>query len=161
MCSKHYKAWHRGTFDPETGEDRRRAINGLPFEERLARHLEVGDCWEWMGALTKGYGSIRLSNPNRHCLVHRWVWEQLVGAIPEGLELDHLCRNRRCCNPDHLEPVTQKTNQERGAMNWTTGPCIRSHLPSERRRSKGGQTYCKACRAEYRARRRLDIKEVK
>jgi hypothetical protein len=163
MCRTHYGAWSRGTYDPKTDSDTRRWVVGQPFEERLARSVEVGDCWEWTGAKINGYGSIGLSNPTRHRLVHRWVWETLVGPIRQGLELDHRCRNHACCNPDHLEPVTKKINQERGAKNWTTGPCKHGHPATSRRRTAGGQTYCADCRSAYQKRRRsmIEVKEVR
>lgn len=125
----------------------------LPFEQRLARKVQIADCWEWTGAKTKGYGSIRISNPNRHYLVHRWVWENLVGPIPDGLELDHRCRNRACCNPDHLEPVIPIVNQQRGASNWTVGSCKHGHPPEMRYWTSGGATICRGCRAKWKNRR--------
>lgn len=68
------------------------------------------NCWEWQGAIhSGGYGVLGRE------YVHRLVYEELIGPVPEGLQLDHLCRNRRCCNPGHLEPVTQAENLQRGA----------------------------------------------
>lgn len=82
----------------------------------LASRVRVGsetDCWEWMGQRTTGgYGV--LSVKGRMHMTHRLVYEVLVGPIPVGLQIDHLCRNRACCRPDHLEPVTAKVNSERG-----------------------------------------------
>ncbi len=76
-------------------------------------------CWQWTGAIRKqGYGQIgeggAASDGARNLLVHRVVYMRLVGPIPEGLELDHLCRNKRCCRPEHLEAVTRRTNTLRG-----------------------------------------------
>lgn len=72
-----------------------------------------GGCLVWIGARIKtGYGQTRVGN--RVHMAHRAYFELRVGPIPEGLELDHLCRNRGCVNPDHLEPVTHKENLLRG-----------------------------------------------
>jgi hypothetical protein len=84
--------------------------------EREKRWGEGGDyivdesgCWIWQRYINRhGYGRLarggKRGTPRQ--LAHRWYYERLVGPIPDGLELDHLCRNRACVNPDHLEPVT-------------------------------------------------------
>ena len=70
-------------------------------------------CWLWTRGLTKaGYGQVRV-NKRKH-YVHRLVYQAVRGAIPPELELDHLCRRPRCCNPKHLEPVTHRENVLRG-----------------------------------------------
>lgn len=69
-------------------------------------------CWEWDGTLSvEGYGVFRENY--RQIKAHRWTYEQFVGPIPDGLTIDHLCRNRRCVNPAHLEPVTAGENARR------------------------------------------------
>ena len=84
--------------------------------ERLTDKIDArGDCWEWTAATGgKGYGYGWCSNDKRMKGAHRLIWELLVGPIPEGLTLDHLCRNKLCVNPDHLEPVTHQVNILRG-----------------------------------------------
>lgn len=73
----------------------------------------VTDCWIWQGELNRnGYGTIRIKG--RRKMVHRIVYEALVGPIPPGEILDHLCRNRPCCNPKHVEPVSHGENTRRG-----------------------------------------------
>jgi hypothetical protein len=83
-------------------------------------------CWEWLGPVnTKGYGRWRKKN------VHRVAYEQIVGAIPLGLVLDHICRNRKCVRPEHLRAVTNKENVIAGigptAINARKTHCYRGH----------------------------------
>lgn len=69
-------------------------------------------CWEWQGAKwPSGYGMIRFGS--RRLLAHRVTYERMVGPIPDGLVLDHLCRNTSCVNPEHLDPVTVAVNNQR------------------------------------------------
>jgi len=72
-----------------------------------------GGCWLWTGRLTE-QGYARTSINRIHVPAHRWSYEQSKGPIPDGLELDHLCRVRHCVNPDHLEAVTHTENVRRG-----------------------------------------------
>ena len=75
-------------------------------------HFKPG-CWEWTAHHhLGGYGRLRLGG--RMVMAHRFAYELWVGPIPDGLGLDHLCRNRGCVNPAHLEPVTHRTNVLRG-----------------------------------------------
>ena len=86
------------------------------FWERVAK--EDDGCWEWTGHRNaKGYGTVKMGKSRRH--VHRWFWEQIHGPVADGLELDHLCRNRACVNLDHLEAVTHQENMRRGV--WPNG----------------------------------------
>jgi hypothetical protein len=82
--------------------------------QRSRINLETG-CVEWTGqAYPNGYGYIRRGREQTARMAHRAAYETFVGPIPEGLTLDHLCRNRICINPDHLEPVTRGENALRG-----------------------------------------------
>ena len=80
-----------------------------------ARRPDLGPCWEWMASHNGlGYGQFRAGPVMVRA--HRWAYEHLVGPIPAGLDLDHLCGNRGCVNPAHLEPVTERENVLRGGM---------------------------------------------
>lgn len=73
----------------------------------------MSGCWIWVGAwISNGYGHAR-ANAKR-VLSHRLTYQVLIGPVPDGLQLDHLCRVRACCNPRHLEPVTAQENARRG-----------------------------------------------
>lgn len=83
------------------------------FEDRLSAYVQItGFCWLWTGYISKGYGLMSMGNRVQRP-AHIVVYEHLVGPIPDGLELDHLCRVKRCVNPDHLEPVTHAVNCQR------------------------------------------------
>ena len=111
-------------------------------------------CWIWMASRDSlGYGQI---NKGRHgegvIRAHRVAYELLVGPIPEGLELDHLCRVRACLNPTHLEPVTHRENVLRGtspvARLARQTHCIHGHPLSGANlylRPDTGARQCKAC----------------
>lgn len=96
-------------------------MNFLDRMEWFAREFGADLCWEWPGAKNYGYGAIGLSingKPKMH-YAHRVAWEAAYGHIPKGedarkWQLDHLCRNRACFNPNHLELVTQQENIRRG-----------------------------------------------
>ena len=104
-----------------------------PLKERLPKlYLLKADtgCWIWQKYITKdGYGQIGLDYKIQYA--HRVVYELLVGPIPEGKHLDHLCRNRACINPEHLEPVTCQENILRGigptAQKAKQTHCSRGH----------------------------------
>jgi hypothetical protein len=82
------------------------------FEEKVERDPETG-CWLWAACRNSaGYGKFGIDG--RVVLAHRFSYEQHVGPIPDGLQLDHLCRVRCCVNPAHLEPVTGSENVRRG-----------------------------------------------
>lgn len=110
-------------------------------------------CWTWTGALRgQGYGGY--GAPNR--VAHRMVYELLVGPIPDGLTLDHLCRNRLCVNPAHLEPVSLATNVMRGesppARNARKTHCPQGHEYDEANtyiNPSSGYRLCRACQREY------------
>ena len=114
-------------------------------------------CWMWTGYCTPlGYG--KAWRHPRVWLAHRLAYHALVGAIPDGLELDHLCRAPGCVNPIHLEPVTHRENCLRGtgfsAANARKTHCIHGHefSPTNTLRKKGGRRLCRICRRACTAR---------
>ena len=103
---------------------------------RFWSHVSRGqpvDCWPWTGYVCAGgYGRFAARcRPTVLVQAHRFAYETEIGPIPVGLDLDHLCRNRRCVNPTHLEPVTRRTNVMRGmaphARAARAGICKRGH----------------------------------
>lgn len=77
-------------------------------------NIRPGMCWLWKGNHSKGYGRFLVQSADQQTIAsHRFAYLAFVGKIPEGLELDHLCRNTRCCNPEHVEPVTREENLRR------------------------------------------------
>jgi hypothetical protein len=117
---------------------------------RLLEKVTVGDgCWEFTGCKCFGYGYIRWDGKQKR--THRVMYELLVGPIPVGTELDHLCRNRACCRPDHLEVVTTKENLRRGVgwagQNAQKTHCVNGHefTPENTYQQKGGWAGGRGC----------------
>lgn len=112
------------------------------------------DCWEWTGCRTwNGYG--QFWDGKRVGLAHRYAYETMVGPIPAGLLLDHLCRNKACVNPSHLEPVTNYENLRRGntPIAWTA--CERGHEYTQESThwTRDGHRQCRICRRQLRRER--------
>jgi hypothetical protein len=86
------------------------------LEAKIVR-VPFSTCWYWIGATgSSGYGFIQIPKTRRNTGAHRAAYEAAIGPIPDGLDLDHLCRVRCCVNPAHLEPVTRKENLERAGI---------------------------------------------
>lgn len=93
-----------------------RDIDDYELDRFMAKVHTTGGCWFWQATVThEGYGTHYIGG--KGVRAHRWIWEALVGDIPDGLELDHWCVNPICVNPDHLEPVTGAENQRRRKSN--------------------------------------------
>lgn len=144
-CNPHYKRWYR-YGDPE-------AIGRKPerqrFEDRIKRSPE--GCWSWTGShMVNGYAKFS-ADGRRQVLAHRYAYELWVREIPDGLVIDHLCRNRGCVNPDHLEAVTNEENLRRGAgyaiRNGMRTACVNGHeyTPENTYVNKRGIRICRQC----------------
>lgn len=127
---------------------------------------EVTGCWNWKGGIdSKGYGAFY--NNGKTVLAHRFAYETNKATIPTGLVLDHLCRNTKCVNPEHLEAVTDKINILRGigptAINIQKTFCPQGHELKEpnlvKNHLKYGYRTCKICKniANYNYRRRKGL----
>lgn len=121
-----------------------------PLDRVLSKRLITGGgCWEYTGARRNGYGAVGVDD--RTVYVHRYVYERLVGPIPPGLVLDHLCRNRACFNPAHLEPVTQRENCRRGERaGQRVSRCKHGHSYTDDNTYTNPQGYrcCRQCRRD-------------
>lgn len=163
-CGKHYRRYQRHGDPLATsrivGDDEARAwsyvdLNGPVPDVRP----DLGPCHLWTGALSAdGYGILLING--RTAYMPRWFYELENGAIPTGLEPDHLCRVRECVNPEHLEPVTHRVNILRGesfaAVNARKTHCPQGHeyTPENIRRQRSGGRLCRTCQSHYDALRR-------
>jgi hypothetical protein len=126
-------------------------VGGMPrgFIKGHARRLSPVDyviedrgyktpCWIWqLGTKDSGYGV--LTRGRKRMGAHKWYWQQVNGPVPDGLQLDHLCRIHPCVNPEHLEPVTGTENLRRGKSAKLTDESVRQirYLRSQRQTLKG------------------------
>lgn len=135
--------------------------------ERFWQKVDIGgdgDCWMWQASLRNGYGQFGVSK-SHHVSAHRYAYEDLVGVIPSGMVVDHLCHtrdcrlgelcpHRRCCNPSHMEVVSRGENVLRGngdaavRSRWTH--CIRGHEFNEGNTyvDANGYRHCRRCGAD-------------
>lgn len=126
--------------------------------ERLLLKISINDsgCWLWNGWKDKdGYGYIRTGSrtdgSRDRWRVHRFMYEADVGPIPAGKVIDHLCRNRHCVNPAHMEPVTTEINTKRG-MRANATHCKSGHPLSGTNLhidQSSGKRACKTCRRRW------------
>lgn len=130
-----------------------RSVSRPSAEERFwpkVKKAGPDECWEWLASKGKGYGHFTLES-GRSIQAHRFSYGLVNGPVPEGLVLDHLCRNRGCVNPAHLEPVTIGENVLRGvgasAQNARKTHCYRGHeFTEENTQYRSGPRPGRACR---------------
>lgn len=154
-CKMHYTRWQRHG-DPT----KRLRLMGAPAEERFWLKVDrrgPDECWPWIGGHDSGgYGSFGEA-PGKPTRAHRFSYELLVGPIPDGLVIDHLCRNRGCVNPTHLEPVTNEENLRRSPIRGKKPlktHCAQGHpFDEENTYYSAKQRVCRTCSraASYRA----------
>lgn len=147
-CQTHYGRWSR-YGDPNIYK----RLRGYPEDVRFWSKVDAdGDCWVWTCTLgDSGHGEFSLSVTNQYYSAHRWAWEHLVGPIPDGLTLDHLCRNPPCVNPDHLQPVPGRVNILR-SYNPAAQNARKTHCPAGHpydHADGDGRRRCFACRRAY------------
>lgn len=121
------------------------------LEDRFLDKVELADdCWFWQAATDRdGYGWFKVHG--RMTYAHRFSYEYFIGPIPDGLVIDHLCRNPSCVNPDHMEPVTNRVNIFRGdtpaRRNKEKTHCIHGHpfTPENTAITRKGERVCRTC----------------
>ncbi len=164
-CPMHYFRW-KATGDPLKTPSG--VPHGLPAIDRFMLKVRVqpDGCWLWTGATDGGrYGRFVPHGGRPMFTAHRWIYEQTVGPIPEGLELDHFkCERTLCVNPEHVRPTTRRENllRSRGlpSVNLAKTHCKHGHefTPENTRRMPDGERRCKICEGDrqraYRKRRR-------
>ena len=134
-------------------------------EERFWKFVRKDDdgCWRWTSAVSPRYGVFWVGGSKRSMYAHRYAYELLVGPIPEGLQIDHLCENRLCVNPAHLEPTDGRTNTLRAshapaAINAAKTHCAKGHpFDGDNLVMRGSRRRCRTCertRARLNARTR-------
>jgi hypothetical protein len=120
------------------------------LESALGKIEKTNSCWLWLGIIDKRDGYGRFCFKSKKILAHRLIYELLGGTIPEALTLDHLCRNKSCVNPAHLEPVTIGENTRRGLLyRYSSGQqgvlCRKGHTLSAVNWQTGQKKVCQKC----------------
>ena len=133
------------------------------FWSKVTFPTDLTQCWLWHACIVRGYGQFTMKDSGiKQIYAHRLSYELLIGSIPNGLTLDHICRNRSCVHPGHLEPVTNATNILRGmgppAMNARKTHCRNGHLFNTQntyaRPSAMRHRECRTCKLNNQRKRR-------
>lgn len=165
-CPAHYARWRkygdvfakapRRTYPPARERFWPKVDKNGPIPETRPN---LGRCWVWTGCKNpdRPYGRFGVGDgSNRSVLAHRWSYEDEYGPIPEGLDIDHLCRNVSCVRPSHLEAVTHLVNVRRGVSGdrqRAKTHCPQGHEYNEQNTYRFGPGY-RSCRACHRERKR-------
>jgi hypothetical protein len=157
LCGKHWQRWRKWGDPTVTKLDRDRTVEER-FWEKVDKdgpvpdyRPELGPCWVWTASTMEGYGSFWIDG--KSIGAHRMTYGWFVGEVPEGHEIDHLCRVRHCVNPAHLEAVTHWTNVVRGVSPWGLN-AVKTHCPQgheydeENAYIYDGERHCRICSRE-------------
>lgn len=166
LCRAHYQQRSRGSelsplFSTKRRNDSQPQIvcdEGVPQAALAGCPIAEGACHIFRGHKRKnGYGAV--SSGSQSVYLHRYIWERDVGPIPDGMVIDHICRNRACCNVDHLRVVTRRTNNIENSVSPFAINATKTHCPAGHEytnentywQSNGGRK----CRQCYQARKRV------
>lgn len=147
LCNAHYIRW-KTSGDVQADKPLQDKVKGAPPVRFWAYVNKTEGCWLWEGGtISTGYGIFNAGRPSP-VLAHRFAYEDVVGQIPEGKHLDHLCRVILCVRPDHLEPVTNRENTRRGLKGILQTHCKQGHPLTEDNlyyRANSDQKRCREC----------------
>lgn len=141
-----------GTTSPSCDQRLAKITANIRLDDPPPGRPVIGPCWTWTGRLQDGgYGELGSRRLESSRLVHRYTYTQFVGPIPEGLHVDHWCRNRACCNPCHLEAVTNHINHLRGERATRThcrraGHALSGHNLIIKNGQYGPRRECRTCK---------------
>ena len=136
-------------------------LNIAQCDRFWAKVDKSSECWNWLGYVdAEGYGHYHTRGQGM-MRAHRVAYSIATGRIPDGLVIDHLCRNTRCCNPAHLQAVTDRVNVMRGigpsAKNAVKCECVKGHEFDEKNtyNRKDGKRACRRCDADRKLARKI------
>ena len=138
---------------------------GPKDQDDFMRYVEKQNdgCWKWTGSVLQNGGYGIFWDGTRHQTAHRYSYTRFVGPIQDDLEIDHLCRNRLCVNPQHLESVTGKENVRRGLNGVLKTHCLKGHplTGDNLLKLKSGRRRCRECHRQESHQRWLENQEAR